>query len=247
MKIIGKHKDYYDSALGLGHDDSCVYVRHQSLASAQMNGDLPWKNQRTVRVVDNTLPKYTAQYQSSHFHESFVCVAGKAYCVFVRQASFSGSPPYTFNGHSDSDKLVSLFNQEPLKNGDPRYTSVDNLSGFSEAARLSHEHTRQRFLDKDFTSLHLELEAPVLLLLNPRFFQPTHLKWDNNTFAVKNPTLKDLRLQNILDPYSCFQNIEQFISGVVPGQQMPMVTLSDKHMVLKKGFDPKYGFRTRPK
>lgn len=50
-----------------------------------------------------------------------------------------------------------------------------------------------------------------------------------------------------LDPYSCFQNIEQFISGVVPGQQMPMVTLSDKHMVLKKGFDPKYGFRTRPK
>ena len=260
MKIIGKHKDYYDSALGLGHDDACVYVRHQSLTNTNVSVDiLPWKNhtsnhthyfaehnQRTVSVMDSTLPKFTAQRQAAHFYESFVCVAGKAYSVFVRQKTFSTPSDCSAQGHSESTKVVSLFDQELLNNGEPRYISVDNLLRFSDTARLSYEHTRQNFLDKDFTDLHLELEAPVLLLLNPRFFRSHKIKSSDNIFVVKNPTLKDLRMQNVLDPFSCFQNIEQFISGVVPGQHMPMVTLSDKHMVVKKGFDPKYGFRTRP-
>ena len=63
---------------------------------------------------------------------------------------------------------------------------------------------------------------------------------------VRNPCLADLHLQRSLDPHSCFQDISQFIGGVMPGRQMPMVEISDKDMVVKKGFDEKYGFRTRP-
>ena len=67
-----------------------------------------------------------------------------------------------------------------------------------------------------------------------------------NAALILNPRLADIGFQRLVDPYTCFQAISQFIEGVVPGQQMPMVAISDASQVRKKGFDPKYGFRTRP-
>lgn len=262
MKIIGKTKDYYDSALGFGHDDSCVYVRKRSLNTAHISPDiLPWKRhntipphyfgeqgQRTLSVVETSLPKYQGIYQSVRFHEAFVCVAGQAYGVFVRQQGIWPVLPETtpIVGHSEANKILNLFPEQTLSNGTPRYAVVDNFLSFSDAARSSYTHTRDQFLSRDFTSLHLQMGAPVLLILNPHHFQSHHTTLSDNVVVVNNPVLKDLHMQNVLDPFGCFQSIEQFISGVVPGQQMPMVTLTDQDMVRKKGFDPKYGFRTRP-
>lgn len=260
MKIISKTKDYYDSALGFGHDESCVYVRQRSIDTTTISADiLPWKSQtssyyfgeqgqRTLRIVDTTLPQYTAQYQSARLHESFVCVAGKAYSVFVASKGIwpELSEHTHIFGHPEAEKTLSLFTQETLKNGELRYRIEDNLVKFSDSARSSYDYARAQFLNKDFTELHLEMGAPVLLLLNPHHFKSNNASFSNNVLVVKNPNLKDLHMHNAIDPFSCFQSIEQFISGVVPGQQMPLVTISDKDMVRKKGFDPKYGFRTRP-
>ena len=67
-----------------------------------------------------------------------------------------------------------------------------------------------------------------------------------NAALILNPRLADIGFQRLVDPYTCFQAISQFIEGVVPGQQMPMVAISDASQVRKKGFDPVYGFRKRP-
>ena len=67
-----------------------------------------------------------------------------------------------------------------------------------------------------------------------------------NAALILNPRLADIGFQRLVDPYTCFQAISQFIEGVVPGQQMPMMAISDASQVRKKGFDPKYGFRKRP-
>jgi hypothetical protein len=67
------------------------------------------------------------------------------------------------------------------------------------------------------------------------------------TEIIRNPALAPLNLAASLDPFACFQTLAQFIGGVVPGRSMPMVVLSDQDLVQKKGFDPIYGFRTRPK
>lgn len=262
MKIISNTKDYYDSALGFGHDESCVYVRQRSVDTTTISTDiLPWQpskipslyyfgeqGQRTLRIIDTSLPQYKAQHQTARFYESFVCVAGKAYCVFVAS---KGVWPHLSEhtqilGHPEAEKILNLFSQETLKNGELRYRVEDNLSKFSDSVRSSYDYARTKFLTKDFTALHLEMGAPVLLLLNPHHFKSDSASVSNNVLVVKNPNLKDLHMHNTIDPFSCFQSIEQFISGVVLGEQMPLVSISDKDMVRKKGFDPKYGFRTRP-
>lgn len=262
MKIISKFKDYYDSALGFGHDDSCVYVRHTGVVGAHLSPDtLPWKyhhktpgmgwrnnSQRSLRVQDATLPPL---YRQKNIHEAFVCVAGQAYSVFVFETGTHYSPVNAntaLEGHSDPSKISTAFFSETLSDQTPRFSIQDNLTEFSEAAQSSYENTRSKFLQHDFTSLHLDLESPVLLLLNPEYFPNTVCEKDKkaNVLVVKNPSLDLLHMQNVLPPFTCFQNIEQFLSGVVPGCQMPLVQISDQDMVRKKGFDPKYGFRTRP-
>jgi hypothetical protein len=63
---------------------------------------------------------------------------------------------------------------------------------------------------------------------------------------IRNPCLNRLGVAAVMDPFDCFQTLSQFIGGVAPGRSMPMVTISDKDQINKKGFDPVYGFRTRP-
>lgn len=109
-----------------------------------------------------------------------------------------------------------------------------------------HERFHVATLERDWTALHLDHDAPVLLLFNQQ--EPSW--WGKSSQApswlVRNPRLKDVRLGSLLDSYALFQEVSMFIGGVMPGQQSPMVQVSDRTQVLKKGFDPVYGFRRRP-
>jgi hypothetical protein len=114
----------------------------------------------------------------------------------------------------------------------------------------------------DFTESALHLDAPVFLmghLFGWETYDPKKGIQERTDIVcvgdcsprgslaiVRNPKLDDFRLQTVLSPFEAFQEISQFIEGVVPGRMMPMVTLSDKHQIQKKGFDPVYGFRKRP-
>lgn len=122
-----------------------------------------------------------------------------------------------------------------------------------------YDQARGRLLAHDFTDLHLATEAPVILLAPVELLYPNphHMPealrkaraiggCGANAALILNPRLADIGFQRLVDPYTCFQAISQFIEGVVPAQQMPMVAISDASQVRKKGFDPKYGFRTRP-
>ena len=51
----------------------------------------------------------------------------------------------------------------------------------------------------------------------------------------------------MLDPFTAYQEIDMWISGTLSYPQNFMVDIEDKYKVLEHGFDPKYGFRTRPK
>lgn len=132
--------------------------------------------------------------------------------------------------------------------------------------RRAYEAAREQFLAQDFTALHLATGAPVLLVGPPQAFAVSRYgaqtsvdaQWhmqvkqvlaatpSGTTVALANPRLASLSWASAHDPASCFQTIAQFIGGVVPGRQMPMVEISDQSKVAKHGFDPRYGFRKRP-
>lgn len=60
------------------------------------------------------------------------------------------------------------------------------------------------------------------------------------------PVLQDLNFQKVKDPYTAFQEVQAYKFGVLGCNENEVVTISDKDRIAGKGFDTKYGFRTRP-
>ncbi|MBO9428257.1 hypothetical protein [Sulfitobacter sp. R18_1] len=59
--------------------------------------------------------------------------------------------------------------------------------------------------------------------------------------------LDALQFPTVMDGFTLNQEIFRFISGVLPSPGASTVEIEDKYRIRKGGFDPKYGFRTRPK
>lgn len=58
-----------------------------------------------------------------------------------------------------------------------------------------------------------------------------------------NPSLKAYKFMKVVDPYSAFQEISQFISGVLGNSEKQTVDISDENRLLQHGFDKKFSFR----
>lgn len=197
--------------------------------------------------------------------EAFVLVAGQAYPVWLRQGAGTDwqwpqgrSTPGL--GSPSLDRWLTRFEQAhrpgPSKSGPKEAKSAPKIECVQRFQRQHYlklgklyAQACTRFLAHDYTDLHIEQGAPVLLLASTSsLFDPhvTERQGSDPITLIRNPCLADLEFQRVLDPYTCFQNIAMFIGGVMPGRQMPMVHLTDTDRLLKRGFDPVYGFRKRP-
>ena len=62
-----------------------------------------------------------------------------------------------------------------------------------------------------------------------------------------DPVLKDLDFYRVRDPWTCYQDIFQYLSGVLGKvQERGGTKMTDGEQVRRHGFDERYGFRTRP-
>ena len=219
----------------------------------------------TAKSAEDAMPRLPREFfsidrnsKALRLEEAFVVVAGKAHPVWLRYDTLSalvGEVDVGMVGSPDLEGWAGFWkkkreDEEALYG---RSVSLHVVAEVKERAKdkaATYQAARGRFLEQDFSALHLEQEAPVLLLASlDSFFTSNRgvaVAPQANTMVVRNPKLLDLGMQKFLDPVAAFQSISQFIDGVVPGRQLPMVEISDKSQVVKKGFDPKYGFRTRP-
>lgn len=62
---------------------------------------------------------------------------------------------------------------------------------------------------------------------------------------ILNPNLKDLKFYTIKDTYTTYQDIFQFVAGVLNARENKMVKISDSDKIAKHGFD-KWSFRKMP-
>ncbi|WP_349985737.1 hypothetical protein ABRP17_012955 [Stenotrophomonas sp. WHRI 8082] len=278
MKLISKQHDYYDTVLAYGRDESIVYVREPSRDVLPLPGDLlPWAvadkyggpaGPRAAVVFETHHPQYPYWQRHGHhilpesaslspyFHEAFLSVAGKVYPIWVDVSASRHDDPAAVGvcgtPSLESYRAVVMDNHARYTDRDPHEIAEVEVEIFERERDVErrYENVRDRLLAHDFTDLHIEQGAPVLLFASTMTLDIEPVRWEglprNSVVMVRNPNLKDLGFQRILDPHSCFQQISQFIGGVMPGRQMPMVQLDDKHMVQKKGFDIKYSFRKRP-
>lgn len=69
---------------------------------------------------------------------------------------------------------------------------------------------------------------------------------DRDSELIINPFLKEYNFQTCKEPYTAYQDIFQYVSGVLNGVENKMVKISDKDKIAKHGFD-KWSFRKQSK
>lgn len=65
--------------------------------------------------------------------------------------------------------------------------------------------------------------------------------------VIVDPVLRDIDFQKVVDPYSAFQEIQMFLSGVLGNTEKETVAISDVHRLEAAGFDKKWSFRKQSK
>lgn len=81
----------------------------------------------------------------------------------------------------------------------------------------------------DTINLHHKTKSPILLIGGESL--------QDETNVIVNPCLKTYNFQKIKDPYTAFQDISMFISGVLGNNEINVVNISDKDLRDSKGFD----------
>jgi hypothetical protein len=61
-------------------------------------------------------------------------------------------------------------------------------------------------------------------------------------FTVNTP-LSIFQFYKVFDPYSAFQAVQSYVSGVLGGSENPMIEVSNAIKIVKAGFDLKTSFR----
>jgi len=135
-----------------------------------------------------------------------------------------------------SDSIVEFLNKSKRK---PReYPFYSNFLNRRNIVSICNQYDR-----KNLQGVCLAERSPILSIeLNPfcsyRPSQPFIYK--------KNPILRDISFQKILDPYTIYQEISMFIDGILPRQNLDTTELSDETKIAKRGYD-KWSFRTKGK
>lgn len=230
MHIYGKDKDYYDCVLAYGQDPLISWVRK-------------------FEVVDNNTFKYPVGYFSNSYVEvgellqcttlvistvatnfrylktGYIFFCGKTY-PFIRLESYCNDDGKTFY---TIDQLVSQLNKILGVKGCIKYLNQNSRGLLSKSRTVKGKITK--FLEQELSceALHVGTKIPV------------YINYAGNTYI--GGCLKDFQFAKVFDPYTCLQEIEMYISGVLGGRSPAMVETSDIIRLESHGFDKVTSFR----
>jgi len=244
MLIISKNKDYYDSAVGLGIDKTIIYNRKNQTIELDFSFIKKNNSNYPTIVIDiyNKFYPYTETYKGLRSVD-FVVIGfcGKLY------------PAFKFNG-LNKESNYKEEDSEIIFDRDILIDKLENLNidksiirfysnGFNKKDKVDLINNWDYIVNMDISNIQREYNTPVFAIeCNLKL---TYSKQGN---LIINPELNNYNFAKIFDPYTAFQEIQMYISGVLAsGDNISETKMSEKEKVNQHGFDDKYGFRTRPK
>lgn len=245
MYIISKFKDYYDSAVGMGIDKSIVYNRNMveytvsgynntKIIDPKLCNSFPFFNDYTRYEIKN----------NTYFDISIgiILFCGKSYPYFKIERSLNCKTTCSdeyFKLFGTNDSLYIYDIDTFLKYIDIYDYKFKGFSYTSPVQRLKENFKMAS--EYDPSDLHFKYKSPIILLYNEKYYT-------RKMCMTVNPKLKSLRFASQIHPYTAFQEIQMYISGVISNTEFPGETeMSELDKVNQHGFDKKYSFRTRPK
>jgi hypothetical protein len=230
MLIVSKFKDYYDSSVGLGIDKTIVYNRKKEHID---NSDF-LKNINNLENVffnsNNIFGEHNINMRvdNKEAYSFVIGFCGKLYPGIILEKgtdkSFEKTKEFIYD-KKEAYKELNFHIKGSYNN--KRYEKCFN--------------TNWNIISKhDPIDIHRKYNTPIFIWVSDRYH-------GNEDFII-NPRLKAYSFYKVFDSYTCFQEIQMFISGVLPqGDDVPQTDMSEKQKVNQYGFDEKYGFRKRPK
>lgn len=221
MRIISDFRDFYDIGMTYGQDKDLIWVRK------------PEEVKVSVETFGLKNHWFTITSKNSR---NFLCRISTSFLVFCGKKLIVYEAKTYPGWHYKPESLMDTFYTTDLERTHANFTKVTGeefKTPFKEDSWKS-LHERKAWLDSPGHDLHNQFDCPIIHIAS-------------KGIVVKCPNLKDLGLHRVMDPYTTYQEIAMYISGVMGLSQCPTVEISDKSKVLKHGFDPRYGFRTRPK
>lgn len=258
MKIISKFHDYYDIGSSMGVDESIVYVRNSEMVELS-NDDLPmaqgyYSEARHVDRVDHILRDVLPNTRRSLFGSdtreliNFVGFCGVLYpFVYTRYYDKNGREQENFYFEASEEAAIALDRTHSLryysrwmKKDDYKKSTLKNLETLL-ALRIPAEDLFHR------------LKTPVFILPQPdsmverKFAGGYIFDREKKTYdpVYINPSLKELGFYRVVDPFTAYQEISMYITGVLGVNKVPPVQISDVHMRDAKGFDER-SFKKEP-
>lgn len=168
--------------------------------------------------------------------------------------------------HADKDKEIkkelTKFKEAVYKNNNKKHHWMNKINAWSIEGVEKFFESYNRELPIE---MFYELKVPYFIVPLYRYqyskFKDNYISSDTLEAKIKNsnyshvstydmveinPILKDLDFAGVVDPFTAFQEISMFLSGVLGINEPEMIEISDKHKRDAKGFDDK-SFKTRSK
>lgn len=237
MKVISKFHDYYDCVLAMGIDLNTLYIRKKEEVELD---EFPFP---TFWCRSTTYPKWIVT-----FRETIVGFCGKIYPILEVIANDRWDDPVFCYSVEDVDAVVEANyrdNQIESYRWKKERKGRNHWRRWRHHNRWPHDQRRQN-VEKFFNECEEKKTAYENLFIEHRC--PIFVaRYDGSTKSTitYNDQLKSLGFVRVFDPYTAFQEVHSYVSGLAsPFKEIPEV--SDKDLLEAKGFDLKWSFRKEP-
>jgi len=226
MKIISKYKDYYDSIVNsVGIDSKIIFERNET------NGEIILNNLYTPLNIDESNKKINNETITYHF--KFVGYCGIIYPVLQIKKSYYQSYNNTEEFIYDVEKIkeiyLFLYNQK-----DKYIASQHNWDKY--ISQINNKDLLKIFIDKKVISFIIYKQGLTSWTIGSKTL--CSIKYNN--------ILKEIEFFKCKDAFTAFNEISIFVAEQL-NTEISEFNMSDKQLVISKGFDPVYGFRKRKK
>lgn len=248
MLIISDFRDYYDNVLSQGVDKTIVYKRRSDVQH-EVEADKIIKNAELIDSI-NRLDDL-----SRNLEYILVYFCGKwtpaIKMIGIRHVSLH-DPSIVKEITKDMVSYdANSFLEYVGKGKDRKYVAKFRYNRRGDPDEKLENCVRKLFDIKpnDFTDYLYQHKTVIAVLHNFKWhYTRKPVSYSNlNMNITYNPVLSQYDFVKVVDPYTAAQEIMMYISGVIGSPSGEILQISDKDMVMSKGFDVKYGFRTRPK
>ncbi len=244
--IVGR--DYYDSGMAYGHDQSCLFVRSRDqfldtkvVSKAGIN--IPAFDFHFVVAQKRSDVRFNTYQRTINHTTKTGCVVTYLFvpvCAIICAKMYRG---FKVRGRPDEEvyEEVYFWNEESFTKWVAEFGIgvVNKPYSWMNSLTLA-EYFDHKDLGRSVRDWLIDHKISILT------YNPTPWIFDKAQWRVNGDDLKEMQFFKVIDPVSLFQNIEMWVGGILPSSGNPMVEITDNNIkVAKHGFD-KYSFR-KPK